>query len=62
MKITISVAFTALLLSTVTTAQEVGKLAPEITLEHGFQGPDAAKITLKELRGTVVVLDYWATW
>ncbi len=36
--------------------------APEIKLEYVFQGPDADKVNLKELRGNVVVLDYWATW
>ncbi len=36
--------------------------APEIKLEHVFQGPDADKVNLKELRGNVIVLDYWATW
>ncbi len=36
--------------------------APEIELEHVFQGPSAERVNLKELRGNVVVLDYWATW
>ncbi len=62
MKTTIFVALAALLLGAATIAQELGKPAPEITLDHAFQGPSAAKVTLKELRGKVVVLEYWATW
>ena len=62
MKSPVSAALAAILLSALAHAQELGKPAPEIALEHAFQGPDAAKMTLNELRGQVVVLDYWATW
>ena len=62
MKTHVLAALTAMLLSAFSHAQELGKPAPEIALEHAFQGPEAAKITLEELRGKVVVLDYWATW
>jgi hypothetical protein len=43
-------------------AQDVGDLAPEISLEAAFGGLDAATMTLASLRGQVVVLDFWATW
>jgi len=36
----------------------LGEAAPEWTLEHAFGGTKA----LGELRGKVVVLDFWATW
>jgi len=46
----------------VTLADAVGKRAPEIDLEVTFGWPGVDKMTLAQLRGKVVVLDYWATW
>lgn len=40
------------------TAIQVGDLAPDFTLET----LDGEKVTLSELRGKVVVVDFWATW
>lgn len=37
----------------------IGKPAPEVDSKHWF-GAEARK--LSDLKGTVVVLDYWATW
>lgn len=37
----------------------IGQPAPEVDSEHWF-GAEARK--LSDLKGTVVVLDYWATW
>ena len=36
----------------------VGKEAPEFKLN----GMDGKPVTLKSMRGSVVVLDFWATW
>jgi thiol-disulfide isomerase/thioredoxin len=41
-----------------TSAPEVGKPAPPFTLERLGGGT----VSLSELRGKVVVLDFWATW
>ena len=43
-------------------AQEVGTSAPPLAFEHSLQGPAKEAITWKELRGKVVVLEFWATW
>ncbi len=41
---------------------KVGENAPSFTLEELLQAPDGASKTLEELRGKIVVLEFWATW
>ena len=52
----------AIILATSALAQEIGKPAPAIEFEHSLQAPAAEKITWPELRGKVVVLEFWTTW
>lgn len=40
----------------------VGDQAPEITLAAYLQSPDGAPVRLADLRGYVVVIDFWASW
>lgn len=40
----------------------IGQPAPPLTLEEILQAPDGAKATWADLKGKVVVLEYWATW
>lgn len=44
--------------STVSTAPVVGSMAPDIELP----GQDGKTISLKKLRGKVVLIDFWASW
>ena len=39
-----------------------GKAAPEFSVETIANMPDKPRLALSELRGKVVVLDFWATW
>jgi thiol-disulfide isomerase/thioredoxin len=39
-----------------------GDIAPEIKLSYVFQGPPINDITIHNLKGKVVVLEFWATW
>ncbi len=43
---------------------KVGSPISELEFEYAFGAgaPDAKAITMEELRGKVVVLEYWATW
>ncbi|GEM_PF-2296301 len=52
----------ALVLCAGASAQKLGHPAPPIQLEHAFQAPAAEAITLEQLRGKLVVLEFWATW
>ena len=40
----------------------VGKKAPDIHLEQMLQGHANEVITLNDLKGSVVVVDFWTTW
>ncbi len=41
----------------------VGKKAPEITAEHWMNLPKGmSSISLKQLKGKVVMIEFWATW
>lgn len=37
---------------------EIGDLAPEIVMEN----PDGVQIRLSDLRGKIVLVDFWASW
>jgi cytochrome c biogenesis protein CcmG/thiol:disulfide interchange protein DsbE len=39
-----------------------GKPAPEFSVEAIANVPDKPRLALSELRGKVVILDFWATW
>ena len=39
-----------------------GKEAPEFSVEAVANIPDKPRLALSELRGKVVILDFWATW
>ena len=41
---------------------KVGEKPPELTISKTIGGPDASKLTLSQLKGKAVVLDFWATW
>jgi thiol-disulfide isomerase/thioredoxin len=43
-------------------AAMVGKDAPDFTLEAVANVPSASALSLVDLRGKAVVLDFWATW
>ncbi|MBA3699817.1 MAG: TlpA family protein disulfide reductase [Planctomycetes bacterium] len=43
-------------------AVEKGSVAPEFGGKKFFNAPAEAKITLANLRGKVVLIDFWATW
>jgi len=49
------------LLTAVGTAQSVGSEAPEITWDETFQFGDAPAKKLSELRGSVVLLEFWGS-
>lgn len=40
----------------------VGKEAPDFALEILHNGEAGGRVSLKELRGQTVLLDFWATW
>jgi len=42
--------------------REVGTKAPPIDLQQILQAPPGATATLENLRGKVVVIEFWATW
>ncbi len=41
---------------------QVGQKAPEISLEKILNKPDGVNVRLEDLRGKIVVLEFWATW
>jgi uncharacterized protein (TIGR03435 family) len=41
---------------------KVGTRAPELTFTKLLQAPEGTRASLPELRGRVVVLEFWATW
>ena len=41
---------------------QIGQLAPLFRLENVLQGPKSCKTSLKDLKGKVIVLEFWATW
>jgi cytochrome c biogenesis protein CcmG, thiol:disulfide interchange protein DsbE len=43
-------------------AAEIGATAPEITLQELENGSAGASVTLSDLRGKPVILNFWATW
>ena len=51
----------ALLLSIPLSAQSVGGEAPDIAWEHTFGFGDIPSKKLSELRGSVVLLEFWGT-
>lgn len=55
-----SILFAILMLGAAATHAQVkvGKPAPEIELP----GPDGAMVTLSSLKGSVVLIDFWASW
>lgn len=56
-------AFAAFLLSITLFAQpKPGESAPEISLESIYNKPDGKIPSLQDLKGKVVILDFWATW
>jgi thiol-disulfide isomerase/thioredoxin len=40
----------------------IGDPAPELQLEAVLQAPEGTQATLAELKGKVIVLEFWATW
>ena len=48
--------------ATLSAAPKVGDVAPELGLEQVLQAPTGMKPTLENLRGKVIVLEFWATW
>jgi len=41
---------------------EIGKRAPELTLEKVLNKPDKVEATLEALNGKIIILEFWATW
>ena len=51
----------SLLLATPLTAQAIGSEAPDIVWQHAFAFGDIPAKKLSELRGSVVLLEFWGT-
>jgi thiol-disulfide isomerase/thioredoxin len=49
---------TTLIASEVNTGLEIGQRAPELS----FVSPDGSEISLSSLRGSMVLIDFWASW
>jgi thiol-disulfide isomerase/thioredoxin len=41
---------------------KIGAPAPPLTLRQLLQAPSGTDVTLETLKGSVVVLEFWATW
>src|SRR5260370_24026849 len=41
---------------------QTGKPAPPLTLDQVLQAPAGTAVTWEGLRGTAIVLEFWATW
>ena len=54
--------FVAFIVMTAGAAPQVGQPAPELGLEQVLQAPGATTASWGQLRGKVVVLEFWATW
>jgi len=56
----ISIALAGILLATILFSG--GEKVPEMAPDFSLLSLDGAMVTLSDLRGSVVVLDFWATW
>lgn len=43
-------------------ALDIGSEAPELSVDKWLNAPSGASIRMSELRGSVVLIDAWATW
>ena len=49
-------------IATLTTAQEIGLKIGDIAPELAYNNPTGNKLKLSELRGKLVLIDFWASW
>lgn len=56
----VSIALAGILLATLVFSG--GEKAPEMAPDFSLENLDGETITLSELRGNVVIIDFWATW
>lgn len=65
MKYLLSVALSGLLLLHTVTAtgqQTLPEITPFVAPDFSLQGEDGSTYTLSEMRGKVIVMNFWATW